>query len=140
MTPQEFLTAMAETASRHDFEAHMDLISKDVEVYGIPNFEKITYDDWYNQCKEEFENQLIASVTYAELEVRSETPDEIFFVAVELIEATDGHSNCSRIQFLIRKEDDGQWRVVLERILPEEEPDTSTDGGGQQVNVIDLLQ
>ena len=136
MTPQEFLTAMAETASSHDFEAHMNLISKDVKVFGVPNFEEVSYDDWFNQCKEEFDNNLIASISYSDLEIRSETPEEIFFVAIESIEATDGNSNCSRIQFLIRKEDDGQWRVVMERIMPEDDSETET----QTVNVMDLLQ
>lgn len=138
MTPQEFLTAMAETASRHDFEAHMELISKDVKVYGIPNFDEVTYDDWFNQCQEEFQNQLISSVSYSELVIQSEAPDEILFLAVESIEATDGHSNNSRVQFLIRKEDDGRWRVVMERVLPEEDPGLEPEP--TTVNVIDLLQ
>ena len=43
MNPQEFLDAMADTANRHDFAAHMNLISKDVSVYGVPDFEVITY-------------------------------------------------------------------------------------------------
>jgi ketosteroid isomerase-like protein len=138
MTPQKFLTAMAETASRHDFDMHMDLISKDVKVLGVPNFEEITYDDWFNQCKEEFENKLISSVSYSELEIQSGTPEETLFVATETIEATDGKKNNHRIQFLIRKEDDGQWRVVLERILPEEDSGEAEET--QTVNVMDLLQ
>ena len=51
MNPLEFLAVMAETANKHDFQAHMNLISKDVSVYGVPGFEVITYADWYNQCE-----------------------------------------------------------------------------------------
>ena len=50
---------MAETANKLDFNAHMNLISKDVSVYGVPGFEVITYKDWFNQCKHEFDNKLL---------------------------------------------------------------------------------
>lgn len=39
------LTAMADTASSHQFEKHMNLISIKVEIYGIPGFDTIGYDD-----------------------------------------------------------------------------------------------
>jgi len=59
MHPLEFLAAMADTANRLDLDAHMSLISKDVSVYGVPDFEVITYDDWFNQCQHEFENNCL---------------------------------------------------------------------------------
>ena len=40
-----FLSDMAETASQHNFEKHMDLISKEVEVFGVPGFETISSDE-----------------------------------------------------------------------------------------------
>lgn len=42
---ENFLNAMAATATQHEFEKHMNLISKKVEVYGIPGFDTIGYDD-----------------------------------------------------------------------------------------------
>ena len=47
MNPLEFLAVMAETANKLDLDARMNLISKDVSVYGVPDFEVITYADWY---------------------------------------------------------------------------------------------
>jgi len=121
MSPQEFLDAMAETANTHDFTAHMNLISKDVKVYGVPNYEVISYDDWFNQCKKEFEDKLLLGISYHGLQVLAETPNRVQFIAIEMAKAKDGHENAYCIEFTIQKEGDGQWRVVDERILPEEE-------------------
>ena len=121
MSPQEFLDAMAETANKHDFAAHMNLISKDVKVYGVPNFEVINYNDWYNQCKKEFADMLLLSVSYLGLEILAESSDRVMFAAVEIAEANDGHENIYGIEFTIQKEEDGKWRVVEERILSEAE-------------------
>jgi len=121
MNPLEFLAAMAETANKLDFDAHMNLISKQVSVYGVPDFEVITYDDWHKQCKHEFENKLLKKVSYQGLNVLAETPERIMFKSLETVEGSDGSVNTSGIEFIIQKEDDGQWRVAQERILPEDE-------------------
>ncbi len=117
MTAEQFLSEMAGTANRHEFEAHMNLISKDVKVYGVPEFDVITYDDWYNQCKQEFADRLLLRVTYQGVQTLSETEDEIRFAAVETVEATDGQENINIVEFTIQKDVDGQWRLVLLSIV-----------------------
>ncbi len=121
MNPLEFLAVMAETANNLDFDAHMNLISKDVSVYGVPGFEVITYDDWFNQCQHEFENKMLKKVSYEGLNILAETADRIMFKSIETVEGNDGSTNTSGIEFIIQKEDDGQWRVGQERILPDDE-------------------
>jgi hypothetical protein len=121
MKPLEFLTAMAETANKLDFEAHMNLISKDVSVYGVPDFEVITFDDWYKQCEHEFKNKLLKKISYEGLNILAETPDRIMFKSIETVEGNDGSINTSGIEFIIQKEEDGHWRVAQERILPDDE-------------------
>ena len=125
MTAEEFLSEMAQTANTHNLEAHMNLISKDVKVHGFPEFDLITYDDWFNQCKQEFENMLIVNVSYKDLHTLSETIDEIRFIAVETVEARDRQVNINCIEFIIRKESDEQWRVVHERIISAADLDDS---------------
>lgn len=125
----EFLAVMAETANKLDFDAHMNLISKDVSVYGVPDFEVITYDDWYKQCQHEFENKLLKRVSYDGLNVLAETPERVMFKSIETVEGSDGSINASGIEFIIQKEEDGQWRVGQERILPEEELDSDKRRG-----------
>jgi ketosteroid isomerase-like protein len=43
------------------------------------------------------------------------------FKTFETVEATDGTINAQGIEILLEKEDDGQWRLVQERILPADE-------------------
>jgi len=121
MNPLEFLAVMAETANKLDLDAHMNLISKEVSVYGVPGFEVITYDDWFNQCKHEFENKLLKKVSYEGLNILAQTPERVMFKSLETVEGSDGSINTSGIEFIIQKEEDGQWRVAQERILPEDE-------------------
>ena len=117
MTPLEFLAAMAETANKLDLDAHMNLISKEVSVYGVPGFEVITYEDWYRQCEQEFGDKLLTNVSYQDLVIISETTDRIIFKSLETIEGSDGSNNTNDVEFIIQKEDDGQWRVVQESVL-----------------------
>ena len=121
MNPLEFLAVMVETANKLDFNAHMNLISKDVSVYGVPGFEVISYDDWYKQCEHEFENKLLKKISYEGLNILAEMPDRVMFKSLETVEGSDGSVNTSGIEFIIQKEDDGQWRVSQERVLPEDE-------------------
>jgi hypothetical protein len=121
MIAQEFLDRMASTANALDLEQHMNLISRDVGVFGVPGFDVIGYDDWYNQCRYEFENRLLKQVSYKGLNVLAETPDRIMFKSIETVVGVDGATSTSGIEFIIGKEDDGQWRVTQERVLPDDE-------------------
>ena len=121
MNAQSFLDLMATTANDLDLNEHMDLISKNVAVFGVPGFEVIGYQDWFNQCQHEFENKLLKKVSYQGLNVLAETPERVMFKSIETVEGSDGEKNSNGIEFIIQKEDDGQWRVSQERILPDDE-------------------
>lgn len=121
MKPIDFLADMAETANSLDLDAHMNLISKDVSVFGVPGFEVITYNDWHKQCKYEFSNRLLKKVSYQGLNIIAETPERVMFKSIETVEGSDGSINSSGIEFIIQKEADGRWRVSQERILPADE-------------------
>ena len=121
MKAQQFLDQMAESANALDLDTHMNLISKDVSVFGVPGFDVIGYHDWFNQCKHEFENKLLKLVSYKGLNVLAETPDKIMFKSLETVEGEDGTVNTSGIEFIIQKEADGVWRVSQERVLPDDE-------------------
>lgn len=121
MKAQQFLDLMASTANELNLEAHMNLISKDVSVFGVPGFEVIGYDDWYNQCQHEFENKLLKQVSFDGLNVLAETPNKVMFKSLEIVEGSDGSINSNGIEFIVQQEEDGVWRVTQERILPEDE-------------------
>jgi len=129
MNPLEFIAVMAETANNLDFDEHMKLISKEVKVYGVPEFEVVTYDDWHRQCKHEFENKVLKKVSYQGLHIVEEAPERVTFKSIETVEGNDGHVSANGIEVIIQKEDDGQWRVVQERILSKEELDNDKRSG-----------
>ena len=118
---QQWLTDAATTATNKDFAAHMNLISKRVSLTGVPGFESIGYDDWAAQCQHEFENNELKSVRYEGLKLAASTDARVMFKTFETVEATDGTVNAQGIEVLLEKEDDGQWRLVQERVLPDDE-------------------
>ena len=113
----DMLEALALTANAGAFVSHMDLISKQVSVYGVPGFDVIGYDDWARQCEYEFDEGLLKRVSYEGLRVVTATADNILFKTAETVEGTDGTVNRQGVEILIRREEDGKWRVVQERIL-----------------------
>jgi ketosteroid isomerase-like protein len=114
---RDLLEAMALTANAGTYASHMDLISKDVSVYGVPGFDVIGYDDWARQCKYEFDQGLLKRVSYEGLRVLTMAPGNVLFNTTETVEGTDGTINHHGLEILIRKEADGKWRVLQERIL-----------------------
>ncbi len=118
---EKLLQDMARTANKKDFTAHMELISKEVSVFGIPGFDVIGYDDWARQCRHEFENNILKSVSYGPMKVLAHAPGRVMFKTLETVEANDGTCNSNGVEIIIQKEDDGKWRVLQERILPEDE-------------------
>lgn len=118
---KNMLESLALTANAGAYTSHMDLISKDVSVYGVPGFDVIGYDDWARQCQHEFDEGVLKRVSYEGLRVVTVTPGNVLFKTIETVEGTDGTVNCQGVEILIRKEADGKWRIVQERILAEDE-------------------
>jgi len=118
---EKLLQEMARSANEKDYSAYMDLISQEVSVFGIPGFDAIGYDDWARQCKHEFENNILKSVSYGPMKVVAHAPARVMFKTLETVEAHDGTCHQNGVEIIIQKEDDGKWRVLQQRILPEEE-------------------
>ena len=118
---KDMLEALALTANTRAYSSHMDLISKEVSVYGVPGFDVIGYNDWARQCKHEFDEGILKQVSYEGLRVVTLTPGNVLFKTTETVEGTDGTVNRHVVEILIREETDGKWRIVQERILAEGE-------------------
>ena len=116
-----WLADVANTANEKNYTQHMGLISKRVSLQGVPGFDNIDYDAWAAQCKHEFENNLIRSVRYDGFKLRTETENNIMFKTFETVYGTDGTSNAQGVEMLIEKEEDGQWCLKQERVLPDDE-------------------
>jgi len=117
----QWLQDISHTVRERDLRGHLNLISKRVQLTGVPGFEQIGYDDWAKQCTHEFTHGLIDSVSYQGLKLRAATAERLMFKTCETVIASDGNTNRQGIEVLLEKEPDGVWGVVQERILPDDE-------------------
>ena len=117
MNAPQSLECMAEMKRGLDLDAHMNLISKDGSVFGVPGIDVIGYDDRYNQCRHVFENKLLKQVGYNGLNILAGTPVRTMFKSMETVEVIDGSFNASGIAFMIHQQSNGDRRVSLERVL-----------------------
>lgn len=116
---ERWLTQAAETAGQKDLDGHMGMISKRVSVQGVPGFDNIDYDTWYQQCSHQFENTMIKSVAYKGFNLVSATESQIVFTVYETVVGSDGTVNEQIVEKSLEKEDDDVWRLVQERVLIE---------------------
>ncbi len=114
---QDWLDQCCKTIASYDHAAHMDLISKQVEVLGVPGFDVIGYTDWFSQCEYEFSEKLIAKTSYQGLKIRTSNDNQIMFLTNETINTNDGTVDTHPIEIVLSHEDDGRWRVTRERLL-----------------------
>ena len=118
---QNWMDSCCQTIQQYDHKSHMNLISKDVQVFGIPGFEVIGYTDWFSQCEHEFHEKLIKKASYEGLKIRQSHDTQIIFLTNESILAADGTTDAHPIEIVLSKEQDGEWRVTQERLLSAEE-------------------
>lgn len=118
---QTWLDECCYTIQSYNHTAHMNLISKDVLVYGVPGFDVIGYDDWFSQCEHEFSEKLIAQASYEGLKIRQSNDKQIMFLTQETVRATDGAVDTHPIEIVLSQETDDKWRVTQERLLSTEE-------------------
>jgi len=108
--------AMSSTIGERNLPAHMELISKKVEVFGNPSKEHINYAGWYKRRKNEFENQTVICVSYANTQIRTITLRRIIFNVNESIVGIDGRIITLNQDVVLEREDDEQWRLVEQNI------------------------
>jgi len=118
---RNWLDNICRTVEAKDLDAHLNLISTKVNLTGVPGFETIGYEDWANQCKHEFSHNLIKTINYKGLKLRANNDKQIMFKTYESVEAADGTVTAQGIEVIIEKEDDNFWRVIQERIMPDDE-------------------
>jgi len=116
---EQWLTDAAESAGQKDLKAHMGMISKRVNVQGVPGFDNIDYDTWYKQCEHQFENAMIKSIAYKGFNLLSAEDSQIMFTVFEAVVGTDGTLNEQIVEMSLEKENDKHWRLVQERVLIE---------------------
>ena len=118
---KEWMAASADTATKKDFDAHFNLISKKVRVTGVPGFESISYDDWARASEQDFKDGVLESVTYDGFKMSAHNDTQIMFKTIEIIQVNDGSKKTQGIEVLIELEADDVWRVIQERVMTTDE-------------------
>jgi len=114
---EEWMTRCCITIKQYDHTAHMNLISKNVKVFGIEGYDEITYDDWFAQCEQEFTDKVVKDVSYDGLHIKKVEQNKIQFSTIEIIETKDDTTIKHGVDIALLLEDDQQWRVIEERLL-----------------------
>ncbi len=113
---RKWLSNIAETAKTKDLKKHMELVSENVVVYGMPSGKTLSYADWYNRRKSEFQRNLIKSLSYDKLKVKTYGLRRLIFDIEEIMDGTNGDMAIINKQVILEQEQDEQWRVVEETI------------------------
>ncbi|MDH5444936.1 MAG: hypothetical protein OEY52_05220 [Gammaproteobacteria bacterium] len=108
--------AMAKTISEKDLPQHMELVSKKVEVFGNPSNKQINYAGWYKRRKNEFENETVICISYANTKIKTITLRRIIFNVNESIVGADGRIITANMDVILELEDDDKWRLVEQNI------------------------
>ena len=112
-----WLSQRAHTAKNHQLQEHLNLISKNVKLYGIPDHPVVDYQAWASQCENEFSHKVLVDISYSDTQIISSNPSSIQFTTLEHINSNDGKKHQNQLKIIIQLEDDSIWRVVEEHVM-----------------------
>lgn len=113
---QRWLNDLAFSAATWNLDAHMALVSNEVKVIGIPGGKVIDYNGWKNRRKNEFNKKLLHSLTYKLINILLQEEDKLLFTVIETMKSNQGKVITVDKAIKLKRENDGQWRVIHERI------------------------
>ncbi len=111
-----WLKKLRDTVEQRDLQAHMALVSKKVQVYGLPSQQVIDYQGWKNRRRNEFDKNLLSRLSHSNLNIKTITLRRLGFRVTETMLATNGKQLIIEKDIMLEEEEDGQWRVVEEII------------------------
>lgn len=113
---RKWLSDITQTVNSKDLEKHMDLVSENVAVYGLPGGNVLSYADWYSRRKNEFKRGLLKNIGYNKLKIKTIGLRRLIFDVEELMDASNGDLVIINKSITIESGQDEKWRVVEENI------------------------
>ncbi len=113
---QKWLSNITETIKTKDIKKHMELVSKNVAVYGLPNGKTLNYADWKKRRQSEFKRGLIDSIQYDKLSIKNFGLRRLTFKIEEITDSSNNALLLVNKEIILEQEQDNQWRVVEETI------------------------
>ena len=118
---EEWLNRLALTLNKGAIDEHLELISENVSILTGPGKQNLNYQDRIEYCRQRLESKMPARVSYQQMRIKTMTPARVKFIAMETVERDDGETRAQGKEFIIQREEDGQWRAVQERYLGQRE-------------------
>jgi len=113
---EKWLSDFIETAKKHDFKNHIDLISKNISTYGMPGGKTLNYDDWKTRRKNELQSGLLKNLRYDKLCIKNIGLSRLIFKIEEIMDSLDGDHVVIHKNIILEQESDNKWRMVEESI------------------------
>ena len=113
---RKWLSNITETIENKDLDKHMELVSKNVAVYGLPNGQTINYDAWKKRRQSEFTRGLIKSIKYDKLSIKNIGLRRLTFRIEEITDSSSNELLVVNKEIILEHEQDDHWRVVEEKI------------------------
>ena len=114
---EDWLNRLALTLNKGALEEHLELISENVNILTGAGDKNLNYQDRIEYCRQRFQSSKPHHISYREMRIKTITPARVKFVATETLERGDGETRAQGKEFIIQREEDGQWRAVQERYL-----------------------
>lgn len=127
---EDWINALSDSVQNKDINAHMRLVSKNVQVYGIPNMDTLNYQQWLYRRHNEFLNNKLLSLNYKIIRIKNDQLRRLGFEVEEQMIATDGNAVIISKDILLEREEDENWRVVEEKIHSWQKMDTGQQSDG----------
>ncbi|MGD8484486.1 MAG: hypothetical protein PVJ63_06335 [Thioalkalispiraceae bacterium] len=114
----QWCNTMSRSVTRRDIHEHMSQISDKLHVYGVPGYQQLTFYDWAKRREYEFSHNLLDSLTYKLLKIKSTGLRRIQFHAEETMRATSGKVIILYKDITLeRPTDQSSWQSIEETIL-----------------------
>ena len=107
---------MTESVLQQDLDKHMELVSNNVKLYGLPGNDIVDYKGWRARRKYEFENQELLVLNYRNARLINASQRRLRFNVIETMVGKDGKMVELDKNIVLEGESGGQWRVVEENI------------------------
>ena len=115
-TIQAWCLEMSQSIKQRDLGNHMQLVSKKVNVYGMPSKGVIDYKEWRSRRKFEFKNESMIALNYQDIKLIGSTAKRLRFTANETMLGKDGKMVILNTNFILELEDDIAWRLVEQNV------------------------
>lgn len=113
---EDWLKAISDSVKNQNINEHMRLVSRHVQVYGIPGIDMLNYQQWLYRRHNEFLRNRLFSLQYRIIRIKNDQQRRLGFEVEEQMMATEGKAYIIHKDILLEREEDGNWRVVEEKI------------------------